>query len=201
MHACMKQSYQHILKIDISWICRELLKLCDFGKGYFCKYHMCNNIFILVTRQNIVLHKANFIYRMNRATCQSLEFVNLTSEQILILETHIVYETYIVWTYIVFSWPKEYVYRILHCIRISCIVMGNLGTGIPINWHPWIGMFAETANVRLPTKEKKLPFSITRLQKTNRSFPYSTYISIYWNGSIYVHAALSNWNRSQDNSI
>jgi hypothetical protein len=50
---------------------------------------------MLVTRQNIILQKANFIYRMNRTTCQSLKFVNLTSEQILIHETHIVYETYI----------------------------------------------------------------------------------------------------------
>jgi hypothetical protein len=30
----------------------------------------CNNILILVTGQNIVLHKANFVYRMNKATVQ-----------------------------------------------------------------------------------------------------------------------------------
>jgi hypothetical protein len=57
---------------------------------------MCNNILKLVTIHNIVLHKANsHLGHVNRATYQSLSFVNLTSELLLIHETHTVYETYI----------------------------------------------------------------------------------------------------------
>jgi hypothetical protein len=58
---------------------------------------------------------------MNSATRQSLEFVNLTFEQILIHKTYTGYETYIVWTWILYFLGQR---------NILNIVMGN-GNGNP----------------------------------------------------------------------
>ncbi len=92
---------------------------------------MCKNILVLVTRQNIVLHKANFIYRINREShlskfgvCKSHIWTNIDRRN-----TYCIWDIYCMNIDIVFSWPKEYVYCISHCICIWYIMMGNSASG------------------------------------------------------------------------
>jgi hypothetical protein len=131
-HACLKQSCRKYLETRHILNLQREIKVMWFWEGIFCKYYTCNNILILVTGQNIVLHKANFIYRMNKATVKvwSLQISHLNKYW---STKHILYmrNIYCMNIDIIFSWPKEYLN----------IVMGKRES--PYTWSSISSLYSE----------------------------------------------------------